>query len=398
MTAARTVLVTDGEQRSALAIVRSLGRCGFRVIVASMSGRSLAGASRFSSRDIMVPDALRTPELFASAVEAIVRTESPGLVIPVSEQAMLALLRVRDRLAPAIIPFADLEVFRGISDKAALLEAGSSLGIAIPSQLVLHDRAGAEALDASTLRFPLVLKPARSIGEHAGQRQSLRVRHVARASQWRDELRTIPDAAFPLLAQQRIVGPGIGVFLLRWDDAIIASFAHRRLREKPPAGGISVYRESVVAPPDLLRRSAQLLERFGWRGVAMIEYKVDAATGISYLMEINGRFWGSLQLAIDAGVDFPRLLAACALGEHVAAPAPYRHVRSRWWWGEVDHVVTRLRRRARDLHLATDTPSLARTLCDFLVSPLRPRDREEVFRPGDPRPFFRETEQWFRQS
>jgi predicted ATP-grasp superfamily ATP-dependent carboligase len=129
----------------------------------------------------------------------------------------------------------------------------------------------------------------------------------------------------------------------------------------------------------------------------MIEYKVDALTGIHYLMEINGRFWGSLQLAIDAGVDFPRLLAACALGEPVAEPPSYRHVRSRWWWGEVDHVVTRLRRPARDLHLATDTPSLARSLCDFLASPLRPRDREEVFRPGDPHPFFRETEQWFRQ-
>ena len=47
----------------------------------------------------------------------------------------------------------------------------------------------------------------------------------------------------------------------------------------------------------------------------MVEYKRDSSTGQPYLMEVNGRFWGSLQLAIDSGVDFPRILVACALGE-----------------------------------------------------------------------------------
>ena len=46
----------------------------------------------------------------------------------------------------------------------------------------------------------------------------------------------------------------------------------------------------------------------------MLELKVDAATGVPYVMEVNGRFWGSLQLAVDAGVDFPVLLVRRALG------------------------------------------------------------------------------------
>ncbi len=56
----------------------------------------------------------------------------------------------------------------------------------------------------------------------------------------------------------------------------------------------------------------------------MVEFKADARTGTPYLMEINGRFWGSLQLAIDAGVDFPAILVAAALG----APIPPRSPRS----------------------------------------------------------------------
>jgi predicted ATP-grasp superfamily ATP-dependent carboligase len=397
MTVSRTVIVTDGEQRAALAVVRSLGRNGFRCVTTSASGVSLAGASRYSARDVAVPNALQAPDDFSSAVTALAHEERAALLIPVTEPSMLALLRVRRQLAPTLIPVADLDVFRRVSDKALLLDAAAALGIAVPGQTVVRDRADAERLDMSEIRFPLVVKPARSVGEHAGRRMSFGVRHVASIAELAEQLAALPEAAYPLLLQHRVVGAGIGIFLLRWDDKIIASFAHRRLREKPPSGGVSVYRESVVAPMALMDQSRRLLEQFGWRGVAMIEYKQDATSGIPYLMEINGRFWGSLQLAVDAGVDFPRLLAACALNEPIEPVTDYPHVRSRWWWGEVDHLLTRLRWTSAELHLAQDAPSLARTLLDFFGSPLRPRDREEVFRPTDPLPFLRESRQWMRQ-
>lgn len=398
MTTRPPVLVTDGEQRAALAVVRSLGRGGFRCVVTSVSGASLAGASRHCAAEAAVPDPLRAPDAFAGEIERLAARHGARLVIPIGEAAMLALLPVRERLAPAIIPFGELESFRRLSDKAELLEVARTLGIAIPAQCVVASSAGARELDLRALSYPLVLKPARSIGEGAGQRRSLGVAHASSAGELRERIDGLPDEAYPLLLQERVAGPGIGIFLLRWDGEVAASFAHRRLREKPPSGGISVYRESIVEPPVLLERSCALLDHFAWRGVAMVEYKVHAATGIPYLMEINGRFWGSLQLAIDAGVDFPRLLAGLALGEHIEPVRRYRHVRSRWWWGEVDHLLTRLRHSRRTLHLASDAPSVARSMYDFLASPLRPRDREEVFRLDDPRPFLRESRQWFRLS
>ena len=398
MTMRPPVIVTDGEQRAALAIVRSLGRAGYRCIVGSVSGTSLAGASRHCALEVALPDPLRAPEEFAREIERLVADHAVRLAIPVGEAAMLALLPARQRLAPAVIPFGELDSFRRLSDKAELLDVAKTLGIAIPAQCILANRGDAGRIDLGRLSCPLVLKPARSIGEHGGQRRSLRVAHASSAPELRALLARLPDEAYPLLVQERVVGPGIGIFLLRWDDAIVASFAHRRLREKPPSGGISVYRESIAEPPLLLERSRALLDHFAWRGVAMVEYKLQAATGTPYLMEINGRFWGSLQLAIDAGVDFPRLLAGLALGERVEPAARYRRVRSRWWWGEVDHLLTRLRRSRRELHLSSDTPSIARTMYDFFASPFRPRDREEVFRIDDPLPFLRESQQWFRLS
>ncbi|HEY7878416.1 MAG TPA: ATP-grasp domain-containing protein [Gemmatimonadaceae bacterium] len=389
-----TVLVTDGDQRAALAVVRSLGRAGYRVYVCASRPRSLAGASRHAEDEAMVADPLADPERFAQDVRALVARWIVSALIPISDASLLALLPHRAELTGVLMPVPDESAVRRISDKATLLDVASRTGIAIPQQRVAAD-SDALAVLAREIAYPVVLKPARSVGEHAGHRAKLIVRHAATARELERARREFGAAAYPLLVQQRIVGPGVGIFLLVWNGETLATFAHRRIREKPPAGGVSVYRESIAADPELVRRSRALLDAFGWCGVAMVEYKVDERTGTPYLMEVNGRFWGSLQLAIDAGVDFPVLLMHAALGEHRPPVAPYRTgVRSRWFWGDVDHLLARLRRSSDALSLPPGAPGRWRALRDFLTV-RRGVDRGEIFRVGDPRPFFRETVQWF---
>jgi predicted ATP-grasp superfamily ATP-dependent carboligase len=389
------VIVTDGEQRSALAVVRSLGAAGYRCIVTSSSRACIAGGSRFVERTVIVPNALERPTEFAGAITTLVVTERAAVVLPIAEQSFLAILPVRARLSPAIVPFPDIAAFNALRDKERLLEEASKLGIAIPAQEVLHDAGAIASMDLSVLRYPLVMKPARSVSENAGVRARFSVTYASDPSDLTRKVRALPAAAFPLLLQQRVVGPGMGIFLLLWHGKLTAQFAHQRLTEKPPSGGVSVYSESVSIDEELRDRSRALLDLFGWRGVAMVEYKRDSATGQSYLMEVNGRFWGSLQLAIDSGVDFPRILVACALGEHNEEMPSYRvGVRSRWWWGQVDHLVGRVRRSATIGPLPPGTPSTPRALSDLLLGPLRRGDHEEVLRWTDPRPFWNETIRW----
>lgn len=391
----RTVIVTDGEQRAALAVVRTLGAGGYRCIVTSSSRASIAGGSRFVTRTVNVPNALEQPTAFADAIVALVAAERAAVVLPIAEQSLLAILPVRARLSPAIVPFPDVAAFSALTDKVRLLEEASKVGIAIPSQEVVRDVDAVASMDLPGLRYPIVLKPARSVSERAGVRARFSVSYASDASELRQKIRALPPAAFPLLLQQRVVGPGTGIFLLLWDGELKAQFAHQRLSEKPPSGGVSVYCESVAMNEGLRDRSRALLDRFGWRGVAMVEYKRDSATGQPYLMEVNGRFWGSLQLAIDSGVDFPRILVACALGgqsEHISS---YRvGVRSRWWWGQIDHLVGRVRHAATTGPLPPDTRSTPRVLGDLLLGPFRRRDHEEVLRWTDPRPFWNETIRW----
>ena len=279
-----------------------------------------------------------------------------------------------------------------MSDKESLLATAGELGIAVPEQVALQDR-NAEGIGRDA--FPLVLKPWVSVVREAGRSRKLGVVHVADRTELEEALQALPDAAFPVLAQRRIIGPGVGIFLLRWNGTTIARFAHRRIREKPPSGGVSVYRESVAAPEAWIEQAERLLERVDWSGVAMVEFKLDEATGRPYLMEINGRFWGSLQLALDAGVDFPRLLFEAATGTPAAEVPAYRPgIRLRWEWGDLDHLLARLRKSDEALHLPPGSPSRLATIRQVLW-PWRPGERWEVLRPGDPAPFFRETALWF---
>ena len=224
------------------------------------------------------------------------------------------------------------------------------------------------------------------------------VRLVSTEDELVRELFAYLDGAYPVLVQERIQGPGLGAFFLSMDGEIVASFAHRRLREKPPTGGVSVLRESVPLREDIRRYSEALLHDFKWSGVAMVEFKEDASTGTPYLMEINGRFWGSLQLAIDAGVDFPALLLEKFLCSDRAlvrrGSTDYSiGTQSRWLWGDVDHLLWIFRASPLARRLDPTLPDRLSALARFLM-PWHPGRRYEILDMDDMRPFFRESFQW----
>src|SRR4051812_12712373 len=105
------ILVTDGDQRSALAITRSLGGAGYRVIVCSTRTGSLAGASRYAAERVVIPDPLHDPDAFFDAVEGAARRHKADVLIPVSEASLLSILPRRDSLLPCVVPFASAKSF-----------------------------------------------------------------------------------------------------------------------------------------------------------------------------------------------------------------------------------------------------------------------------------------------
>lgn len=387
------ILVTDGGQRSALAAVRSLGRAGHTVDVVSTTGRSLAGRSRYSVSDAVVPDPLLRPCSFATSIQGLIRSRKIDVLFPMTDASIEALFAAGGIGPDTILPLPEPEAYRRASNKAELLQVARRVGIDIPNSIRFETPGEVAPGSLTPLAPPYVVKPGRSVAEADGRRVETAVKYAADREELAHLAEKIPLAAYPILVQEYIRGGGEGIFLLRWEHQTLATFAHRRIREKPPSGGVSVYREAVAPDPALARASERLLEALDWRGVAMVEFKRSDSDGIPYLMEVNGRFWGSLQLAVDAGVDFPALLASAALGNNPDPVTEYRTgIRCRWWWGDVDHLLARLR-SAPSTNGVEGGVARLRALGEFLVL-FRAGDRSEVFRWSDPLPFLEESREW----
>jgi predicted ATP-grasp superfamily ATP-dependent carboligase len=127
----------------------------------------------------------------------------------------------------------------------------------------------------------------------------------------------------------------------------------------------------------------------------MVEFKLEEETGVPFLMEINGRFWGSLQLAIDAGVDFPMILSRSVQGDNMEPITEYQYgVRSRWLWGELDLLLMYLFKSRESLNLPDHHESRL-TSALRILSPFVRNQRLEVLRLSDLGPWICETRQWF---
>ena len=331
-----TILVTDAGRGSAVSIIRSLGRRGWRVIAADADRASLGFRSRHAAARLVYPSPARRPAEFVQYVVTAVADYGIDLIIPVTDAAILPLSEERSRLTGMCrVAMPDPDSLRLVTDKEGTLALAAELGIRIPLSVPLESgEAGKVA--AARLGWPVVLKPRFS--RIYRDRTSIEAYGVTYANCPEDvEARLRPlEGRCDVLVQEYCAGVGYGVGLLMHEGRPLAAFQHRRIHELPLTGGASSLRESVPLDPVLYDQSVRLLGALRWTGLAMVEFKVGSAGPV--LMEVNGRVWGSLPLAVVAGVDFPRLLAELYL---VGPPAP----------GAKPQLRYRLGVRARNLTL-----------------------------------------------
>ena len=338
------VLVLDARQRSALAVTRSLGRTsGLRVFAADDSKRALAGKSRFCFSYHRHPPISSGLRPFAVWLIRFVQTNRIDVVIPITDLSTQAVLALRDDLRPCTVPFAAEQTVMSVANKWTLLGIASRIGVPCPRSI--HVQRGNEVPDSLPFPFPVVLKPELSQIPVAGGWLRTSVR-IARVPAELGQIASHEEAfrEHPFIIQEYIDGHGAGIFALYDRGRPATFFSHKRIREKPPSGGVSVVSESAPLDPQILDLTRKLLDEVDWHGVAMVEYRV-SESGVAYLMEVNTRFWGSLQLAIDSGVDFPALLIRLCRGEAVIQANYKQGQRLRWLLGDLDNLIITLRDR-----------------------------------------------------
>jgi protein-tyrosine-phosphatase len=315
-------------------------------------------------------------------------------ILPVTEASIVGVAAIRKELPSEVLAIAPSDgALEYTLSKFHATRLALALEIPCPATVFISDGspAGDRREELAGLRFPIIIKTDNHFTPEGGYEPG---RHfIARgANEAQRVLDRLEHLKTRIIAQEITPGSGTGAFLLRFHGKTHLSFAHHRLHEVPYTGGVSSFRESC-RDEELVKLGEKLLDAIDYDGVAMVEFRREVSAGRPHFLEVNGRLWGSLALALHCGVDFPAALVQCYQS---VAPAPhpssYRSgVRCRNIFpGEVGHLVSILKPTKGPLEEGPHPPRL-RAVVRFLALFLDPRIRYDYFWWSDPLPGIRQA-------
>jgi hypothetical protein len=387
------VLVTEAHTLGSIAIIRSLGRAGYPVHACSEHPNALGFYSRFAEASVVCPT-YQDPA-FCCWLRRYIQDHRIRAIIP-SEGFLLAVRRSFSEFSP-LLPYSSSEsvVYAAMSksDQMAAFTEGPLSEAAskhLPPFVLLQgaqNSVGARALNG--LKPPLFIKVD---GCHARDVEDSAVYSVSTVEQSQELLQRLSPRFNKVLVEGHVAGRGAGVFVLLWNGQPLAEFMHLRLHEVPHTGGVSSYRKSwwhQAMHDDALVK----LKAMEWQGVAMMEYRWDSRTDDFHFVEMNGRFWGSLHLALFAGVDFPAMLLD-AFHDHRPSPVlgARNESRCRYTFPR-DFMYVWSRWKDKKLGWSAKFGSAL----EFLFLALNPKVHSDLWFPGDRMLYWRQLWRFFRE-
>ena len=337
----KKILITDGASVNSLGIIRHLGLCGkFEISVVGYNSVALGKFSKYCSNYFLLPHPKKDSEAFISGIKDIIVKEKIDFVLPVgfyAHQSIIDNFSQIESITKVCLP--SKQSFEVATSKIDTTQLAESIGVLVPKTKVITDIK--ELASVTGLRFPVVIKSQKEIGgrmvEYANNEQEL----VSKFTFLVSEFNLSPDN-YPII-QEYIKGEGVGFFAYYENGKLLNYFMHERIREFPVSGGRSVCAKSFY-DEQLLYNGKKLLDALNWNGSAMVEFK-RTANNDYYLLEINPKLWGSLELAICSGVNFPLLMIDGAFNKESNSNLHNEYKKDLYFqWclnGELYHFVNR---------------------------------------------------------
>ncbi|MFX0134630.1 MAG: ATP-grasp domain-containing protein [Candidatus Hodarchaeota archaeon] len=337
----KSVFVTSANFRQALAVVRSLGKKNINVIAGEQTHFATAFFSKYCKGKVVYPSPNKQKEAFLEFIIEHIRKKNYDAIFPIEGNITLLVAKYKNEFSKYTrVPIADFQILSKTNNKLQVLKMAMKCGIPVPKTYFVNNIVKLSKL-CKELTFPVVIKPQASTGSRG-------LAYVTIKDDFLIEYSKIHEVYPYPLVQEYIPkgGDTLGVsILMNKNSDVRAVFVHKRLREFPISGGPSTLRESIIYP-EITEMAIELLKSFNWWGVAMVEFKVDPRDEKPKLMEINPRFWGSLQLAILSGVDFPYLLYKMTMQGDIKPILKYKTgIKCRWLLpGDILHFLANPKR------------------------------------------------------
>jgi hypothetical protein len=321
------VLVTDASYKNAIALASHIKRAlpDVQVLGHDPSPRLARFARWYCCFDAV---------LTGMPLETALEMKRFDMVIPVGATSVLTTIKRCPDLA--VLPARErVEI---CYDKYSSVQLARSVGVPTPETCLVRQLDETNKIPVS---FPCVVKPSREAAR------------LKRVDYCKNELELNSAVANQLcrlqgdahvLVQEFVNGKGCGFFALMDHGLPLRVFMHQRIREYPPSGGRSTAARALYSER-LKALGLKLLSALQWHGVAMVEFKFSESIKDFQLIEINGKFWGSLELALSAGVNFGADLVRLFRGEKLAYSEEYDRA-VEFYWPLDDDLLTLLKTRS----------------------------------------------------
>ncbi|MFA6808441.1 MAG: ATP-grasp domain-containing protein, partial [Eubacteriales bacterium] len=334
----KSVFLTDAQQRKSLAVIRSLGLKGIDVITGEDTRWATSRFSKYCSKGLVYPKPINDRQKYLSWLKELLQKNNFKVLFPMDDVVMDIVVNNQGELkdyCSLLLP--ELNDYIIASDKNSAVGKAKSVGIDIPISIKVNGGDSLEKLDLLTndLIYPVIIKPRKSSGS-----RGIAIVEGPRGMVT-EYLRIHKEYPFPLIQEYIPQGPRYDVCLLYDNNGKLrASFVQKELRHFPLERGPSTLQESVWRP-DLVEKADRLMKGLNWKGIAEVEFMEDPRDGTYKFMEINTRFWASLNLSIVCGVDFPWLYYCLAINKEINDVFEYKiGIRCRWSLpGDILHFV-----------------------------------------------------------
>ena len=297
------ILVLEAEKVAAFCSIRALAQVGYKIVAASHLKINPSFWSKYPFAKIHCPDIEENYDVYRKWLIKEVKLCKYITIFSFSDKTTQLLSEIKEILSEyTYIYQPDIKTVNSILDKPASYKIASINNINVPKT---YDTECA----INSIEYPVVVKPDRKVTYVNGKaflHKVTKKSYVSNREGLVKQCDKLKKANCPYHLQQNIKGIGRGYFTIIIDGKPVVSLAHERLREYPITGGASTYRKTIDSK-ELEELSLPLIQSLKWNGPIMVEYKYIPEENKYYFMEVNGRWWGSLPLFINSGVNLPAI-------------------------------------------------------------------------------------------
>jgi predicted ATP-grasp superfamily ATP-dependent carboligase len=315
-----SALITLSGSLKALTVIRSLGKKNIRVISADVSERTLGNYSKYTTKSMLIPYDYKNQSKYIGCLLSYLKRNQIDVLMPVHSNDTYLIIKHKKKFEKFTkVPFSEYNKVSALNDKWVLDKILTSLEIKKPDTYRARNIKDLKEVSRK-IEYPAVIKlksSSSSLGlSFVYSREQLIKRYLQTINKY-----CLRKKDYPII-QEYVEGTGYGVSLLYNQGDIRALFTHKRIREYPIDGGPSTARVST-RNKEMEDMAIKLLDHVEWHGVAMVEFK-QIKNNKPILLEVNPRFWGSINQAVQSGVDFPYLLYKMAVEGDVKPVRSYK--------------------------------------------------------------------------